>query len=97
MNANSSAPLLWTTWLDYSATGEGRTLMTRITHAYGPDDARRKFEERFGAYFARGCDAACGIVRNEVVGYLVSEEALNFAQQCNGTLDIVASLHVNFS
>lgn len=90
-------PQLWTTWSDYSATGEGRMLMVRITYAIDHKEARSKFEEQFGAYYAIGCETERGAVLNYVTGYLLSDSALNFARQCNGALNIVASLHVNFS
>lgn len=95
--STSDPPCLWTSWLDYSATGEGRTLMLRTTCASSEDDAKRKFQEQFGDYFAQGCEAQVGVVRNEVPTYVLSDAALRFASRSNGNLDICASLHVNFS
>jgi hypothetical protein len=38
---------LWTAWLDYYATGEGRTLFARIAYAETAEDAIRQFGTAF--------------------------------------------------
>jgi hypothetical protein len=90
---------LWTTWCDYSATGEGRHLFAHIAPAATKEQAERAFEQAFGAFFAVGCAAERGLARNEVTNYLFSEQALAFAEgtQHHGALRLCAHLHVNFS
>ena len=39
---------LWTVWVDYGATGEGRTLMARIGYAEDEADALAAFAKVFG-------------------------------------------------
>jgi succinylarginine dihydrolase len=90
---------LWTTWCDYSATGEGRHLFAHIAPAATKEQAVHAFEQAFGGFFAVGCIAEPGVARNEVTTYLFSEQALAFAEgtQHHGALRLVAHLHVNFS
>lgn len=89
-------PGVWTVWADYMATGEGRTLLTRIAYAMDEEEAKRGFERQFGDYFAMGCEAAPGVVRNRVTTYLLSAAALKLATCRAGNLNIFASAHVNF-
>lgn len=89
---------LWTTWCDYSATGEGRHLFAHIAHAANEQQARLAFEQAFGDFLAMGCVAEPGVARNEVTTYLFSEQALEFATSAErrGAFLLRAHLYVNF-
>ncbi len=75
---------LWTAWLDYLATGEGRTYMASIAYAATADEARQEFEKRFGSYFAEGASVGEGVVRNRVTDLLFSNQVLDHMQGLEG-------------
>jgi len=75
---------LWTVWLDYFATGEGRSLMARIAYAETAERAREGFEARFGDYFAQGASVAEGVVCNGVTERLFAPSALEHLQSLSG-------------
>ena len=72
---------MFTVWLDYFATGEGRHIFATIAPAANADRARKQFAETFGSYWARGAEVAEGIVRNPVTQFLFTEQALKHAEQ----------------
>lgn len=90
---------LWTTWADYFATGEGRTIMVQITYAADEANAIKHFKKKFGDYFALGAEAKEGVVRNEYTRYVFSNKALKFVKENEGKcmIDMHAALHFNFS
>lgn len=90
---------LWTVSLDYHATGEGRTLFGWIGYADGEQSAIDRFGQAFDPYFARGANAAEGIVEDRVVCHLFSQQALQEVRQLNGcgNLELVGSLHFNLA
>lgn len=70
-------PRLWTAWLDYSATGEGRAYMACIAYAQGEAEILAHFGNRFDPWFANGCDVGQGVVRNCVTTLLWSATMLD--------------------
>ena len=90
---------IWTSWLDYYATGEGRSMMAYIGYATDEARARQQFAEAFGEYFGRGCEVQRGVVRNELTNLLWSEQTLNMFEEINkrGALEAKANVHFNFS
>jgi hypothetical protein len=90
---------LWTVWLDYLATGEGRTKMACIVYVESEFDAINKFQERFGEYFAQGCQAQEGLLRNAVTKLLFSKAALDHIEEAagKGNLEAFASMHTEFN
>lgn len=90
---------LWTVWLDYLATGEGRTKMACLVYADSDSDAINKFQEKFGEYYAQGCQANEGVLRNSVTKLLFSKAALDSIEEASGkgTLDAYASIHLGYS
>jgi hypothetical protein len=90
---------LWTTWADYGATGEGRTVMAQITYAADEADAIKHFKDKFGDYYSLGAETKEGVIRNGYTRYLFSNNALKFVKdnqgQCN--IDLHGSIHFNFS
>lgn len=90
---------LWSTWLDYHATGEGRTMMAWIGYATGPKQARERFASVFDEYFARACEAQQGVVRNDLTRYLWSDAALEFIEGCDrrGSIEAHSYVHFNFT
>lgn len=90
---------VWTTYLDYAATGEGRTLMARVCWAATEEDARAQFAAAFGPYFAAGCVVSQGVTRNEVTRFLWSDQALRAMEQLSGGAAFQANsgFHFNIS
>lgn len=70
-------PCLWTAWLDYSATGEGRAFMACICFAKSEEEIRSHFGNKFHPWYAKGCDVGQGVVRNGVTTLLWSATMLD--------------------
>ena len=94
-----AAYVLWTTWLDYYATGEGRTVMAWIGYARDESQAREQFGKKFDPYFAQGCEVERGVVRNEITRFVWSEATLDFLEKCDprGGAEAHACIEFNFS
>jgi hypothetical protein len=90
---------LWTVWTDYSATGEGRTLLARIAYADSEQSALSGFAEVFGEFHTRGADAKQGVVGNPVTELLFSPQMFREALRLEGraNVDLFAKFHFNFS
>ena len=88
---------VWTTYLDYAATGEGRTLMARVCWAPTEEDARAQFAAAFGPYFAAGCVISQGVARNEVTRFLWSDQAMTALEQLAGRSSFEASSSFHFN
>lgn len=68
---------LWTAWLDYSATGEGRAYMACIAFAKSKDEILLHFGKKFHPWYATGCEVGEGVVRNPVTTLLWSGALLD--------------------
>lgn len=68
---------LWTAWLDYSATGEGRAYMACIAFAKSKDEILSHFGRKFHPWYATGCEVGEGILRNRVTTLLWSGTLLD--------------------
>lgn len=90
---------LWTVWLDYLATGEGRTKMACIILAEDECAAITRFQEKFGEYFAQGCQAEEGLHRNAVTKLLFSKVVMDSLEDASakGKIDAFASLYTEFN
>jgi len=90
---------IWTVTSDYFATGEGITYSAIITYAENETDAIRLFTEKFGEYFAIGCKASVGIVRNHVTEFLFSPALLNKLDKhkTDGMINVYGEYHLNLS
>jgi hypothetical protein len=90
---------LWTAWLDYYATGEGRTLFGWVGYAEDRPEALKRFGAAFGDYFAQDAYAAEGVVENEVTHHLFSQEALDNVRGLEGRADgeLLGRLRFNFA
>lgn len=94
---------------DYSATGEGRTLMFLITRAYRPVDtppnvtdeeiARRQFVERFGGYMAMGVEFYDRDTYIEKFGKMIPGivQNLTSGEDAPGNVFWSQEIHFNFS
>jgi hypothetical protein len=80
---------VWTVWVEYSATGEGRTLMARVAHAPSAKKAIEAFGKAFDPYFAQGADVAAGVLANGVTTFLFSPAALDRARALAGKAHLV--------
>jgi hypothetical protein len=90
---------LWTAWLDYYATGEGRSIMATICYGPSPEQAKEHFGRVFDPYYAVACEVDRGVVRNAVTQLLWSEEALVLIESCNarGVIEAYSSVHFNLA
>lgn len=90
---------LWTVWVDYSATGEGCTLLARIAYAEDEQAALGGFRSQFGEYYARCAEAAQGVVENGVTKSLFGDRTFEHVRLFEGraNVDLFAQLHFNFS
>ena len=90
---------IWTVWLDYGATGEGRTLLARIAYAEDEQAALGGFESQFGEFYARGAEAAEGVVKNGVTKALFRGRTLDHVRLMEGraNVDLFAKFHFNFA
>lgn len=98
--AMSGTPVLWTAWLDYFATGEGRSLMACIAFASNEAEIRAHFGRTFDPWYAHGCEAGPGVVRNDLTRTLWSTAALKMIESCaaqGAWVDAQSWLHFNFS
>lgn len=100
MNETTDDRSLWTAWCDYCATGEGRSTMACICYASSSEQMRSHFIERFGDWFAKGCEIQKGVQRNDVTCFLWSEAILEAMEDCErnrARVDAHSWMHFNFS
>ena len=90
---------LWTAWLDYFATGEGRSLMACIAYAENEQGAIARFERQFGQHYAQAAEALEGVHKNEVTQVLFTPLALKRAKELEGRamVEVAGSFYFNFS
>jgi hypothetical protein len=90
---------LWTVWNDYYATGEGRTLMGWIAYARDQSEALAQFGDAFVPYFARGANAAEGVVGNDVIDHLFSQRVLDDVRsmESGAAIQLTGRLHFNLA
>lgn len=90
---------LWTVWCQYSATGEGQTLLARIAYAETAEDAVSGFDKAFHPFRAFVADAKVGVVENDLTRFLISPAALEGARELEGKANVVIEnrCHFNFS
>ena len=90
---------LWTVWLDYFATDEGRSLMACIVYAENEQGAIAGFARHFDEHYAQGAEALEGVHKNEVTQVLFSPLALKRAKELEGRamVELAGSFYFNFS
>lgn len=74
--------------------------MACIAYAGSEEKMRAHFAEKFGEWFAKGCEVQSGLVRNEVSGLIWSEAALDAIEDCGrrgGWVDAYSWMHFNFT
>lgn len=73
--------------------------MAIVVYASGEDDARARFSEKFGEWFAQGAEAQMGVARNAITSYLFSSHALDIMAKSDGRANVIASasVHINAS
>ena len=88
---------LWTTTVEYGASGEGETWIARIAHAENAAEAKLDLMEVCGKFHGAFGVPVEGVVRNEVTELLFSEEVFRTLERLEGKATVVAhaSLHVN--
>jgi len=87
---------LWTIMSDYSATGEGRTIVGLITYAEDRDDAKKRWKEQVPEYYIdfiyEGIDSD-----NDLSNTLWSYSALSRAASGNCNINMLSRIHYNYS
>ena len=98
-SVTNSEACLWTVWVDYFATGEGRTLLGLICSAASPEDARQRFGEVFDPYYASGCQVEKGVARNDATQFLWSAAALTALEELDprAAVEAISRIHINLS
>ena len=96
--------MMYTVYCDYTATGEGRTIMVLFTKAYGLDspevNAKMRFVELFGEYYGIGADFYEGLKFDFPNADLLLSDRIKQAllgAQDAGNLEYHAHLHFNLS
>lgn len=88
---------LWTTTVEYGASGEGETLMAWIGHAENAAEAKAELINVFNAFHGAFGVSVEGVARNSVTELLFSDEALRMLEHLGGraTVRAHAMLHFN--
>ena len=88
---------LWTTTVEYGASGEGETLMAWIGHAEDAAEAKAELIKVFNAFHGAFGMSVEGVARNSVTELLFSEDALQMLERLEGkaTVRAHAMLHFN--
>jgi hypothetical protein len=96
---SSQRSVLWTASFDYYGTGEGRTIAGWIGYAKDEAECRRKCGEVLDPFIARGAQCLPGLIRNEIVRLLWSEQTLELVERAIGRANVSAhsQLHFNYS
>ena len=90
---------LWTTTVEYGASGEGETIIAWIGHAENAAEATLGLIDVFGAFHGAFGVSVEGVVRNPVTRLLFSKEALRTLESLEGraTVRAHAMLHFNLA
>ena len=88
---------LWTGWMDYFATGEGRSLMAYIGYAQNADELRKSASQALGEYYAKGLDVAEGLVENNVTLVVFSAKTFELVRALDGQASISCFGLVSFN
>ena len=75
---------LWTGWMDYFATGEGRSLMAYIGYAQNADELRKSAGIALSEYYAKGLDVAEGVIENDVTLVVFSAKTFELVRALDG-------------
>ena len=88
---------LWTGWMDYFATGEGRSLMAYIGHARSADELRKSAGIALSEYYAKGLDVAEGLVENNVTLAVFSAKTFELVRALDGQASLCCHGLVSFN
>ena len=90
---------LWTSTVEYGASGEGETRMAWIGHAENAAEAKAELIEVFNSFHGAYALSTEGVVRNSVTKLLFSEEVLVMLERLEGraTVRVHATLHFNLA
>lgn len=88
---------LWTVWLDYFSTGEGRVYMATVAYADTEEQAREGFARLYSQYYAEGAEAREGVVCNRVTKLLFSPQVLDAVQSLSGEAAITLNGYFHFN
>ena len=88
---------LWTGWMDYYATGEGRSLMAYIGYAQSADELRTNAGLALSEYYAKGLNVAEGLVENDVTRVVFSAKTFELVRALDGQASISCHGLVSFN
>lgn len=92
---------LYTTYIDYFATGEGRTVFLNITYATSEENAIQKMKDhiggQYGEYFILGVEVEEGFnPKNPYIKELLSKNLIKKIKADNAMIDIFIEQHFNY-
>jgi hypothetical protein len=88
---------LWTTTVEYGASGEGETLMAWIGHAEDAAEAKAELIKAFNEFHGAFGMPVEGVARNSVTELLFSEDALQMLERLEGKATVRAHAMVHFN
>lgn len=88
---------LWTTTVEYGASGEGETLMAWIGHAENSAEANAELIKVFNAFHGAFGVSVEGVARNSVTELLFSEDALQMMERLEGKATVRAHAMIHFN
>ena len=88
---------LWTGWMDYFATGEGRSLMAYIGHARSADELRTNAGLALSEYYAKGLNVAEGVIENDVTRVVFSAKTFELVRALDGQAALCCHGLVSFN
>ena len=88
---------IYTGWLDYAATGEGRTMSAYIGWAASPDRLREEASKVFGEFFGRALEVAEGVVENQVTSAIFSPTVFEQLRWLGGRANIKCHALMHFN
>ena len=87
---------IWTGWMDYFATCEGRILIAHM-YAQSEDELRTSASEAFGEYYARVLTVAEGLIENNVTLAVFSAKTFELVRGLDGRASIRCHAFVAFN
>jgi len=93
---------LYTTHIDYFATGEGRTIFLNISYANSEENAIEKMKNHiggeYGDYYIKGVEVEEGFnPKNQYVKMLLSSDSIKQIKKGDAYINIYVEHHFNYS
>jgi len=93
--------MIWTIWIDYFATGEGRTIFLNVVTAWSREEALKSMERNIGTYsdyFMMGVEIKEGFdPKNRYVLQLLSNSQIDQIVKGGGMINVYVQSHFNYA